>query len=86
MTKQYCFDLSISAILTVTIITMANIIPYNLGPTALHHLFIPTGKGENIWDRFSHEGNVWNGDTGDVACDSYHKYEEDINLLADLGV
>ena len=45
-----------------------------------------SGKGENIWDRFSHEGNVRNGDTGDVACDSYHKYEEDIDLLHNLGV
>ena len=45
-----------------------------------------SGKGENIWDRFSHEGKVKDGDTGDVACDSYHKYEEDIDLLDNLGV
>ena len=32
------------------------------------------GKGVNIWDTFTHEGgNVYNNDTGDVACDSYHK-------------
>lgn len=32
------------------------------------------GKGESIWDTFSHEGgNVYNNDTGDIACDSYHK-------------
>ena len=34
------------------------------------------GKGESIWDTFTHEGgNVRNNDTGDVACDSYHKYK-----------
>lgn len=45
------------------------------------------GKGENIWDRFSHiPGKTWNGDTGDVACDHYHRYEEDIKLLKELGI
>lgn len=45
------------------------------------------GKGENIWDRFSHQpGNVLNGDTGDVACDHYHRYEEDIQLMKELGI
>jgi beta-glucosidase len=42
------------------------------------------GKGESIWDRFAHEGRI--GDTGDVACDHYHRLEEDLDLLADLGV
>ena len=33
------------------------------------------GKGESIWDRFAHTpGRIQNGDTGDVACDSYHRY------------
>ena len=37
------------------------------------------GKGESIWDRFSHTpGKVKNGDTGDIACDHYHLYQEDI--------
>jgi beta-glucosidase len=43
------------------------------------------GKGESIWDRFSHtDGKIANGDTGDVACDHYHRYLEDIDLIADL--
>ena len=33
------------------------------------------GKGESIWDRFAHTpGKIRNGDTGDVACDSYHRF------------
>jgi len=45
------------------------------------------GKGENIWDTFCHEkGHVDNDDTGDVACDSYHLYKEDIKLIKNLGV
>ncbi|MDW7738676.1 MAG: GH1 family beta-glucosidase [Bacillota bacterium] len=45
------------------------------------------GKGESIWDRFSHtQGNIWNGDTGDVACDHYRRFEEDVKLMADLGL
>ena len=44
------------------------------------------GKGESIWDRFSHTpGKVANGDTGDVACDHYHRWREDIALLRELG-
>ncbi|KFW79364.1 Lactase-phlorizin hydrolase, partial [Manacus vitellinus] len=45
------------------------------------------GKGPSIWDTFTHvPGNVKNNDTGDIACDSYHKVEEDIYLLRALGV
>ena len=41
----------------------------------------------NIWDEWSQEGgNVANNDTGNVACNSYEKYEEDAQLLADMGV
>jgi beta-glucosidase len=45
------------------------------------------GKGESIWDRFSHTvGKVKGGDTGDVACDSYHRYREDVALAKKLNL
>jgi beta-glucosidase len=45
------------------------------------------GKGPSVWDTFSHTpGNVRGGDTGDVACDSYHRYREDVALMASLGL
>jgi beta-glucosidase len=44
------------------------------------------GKGESIWDWFAHtQGNISNDDTGDVANDHYHRYEEDVALIRDLG-
>ena len=45
------------------------------------------GKGESIWDRFSHTpGKVKNGDTGDVACDHYNRVAEDISLAKRLNL
>lgn len=45
------------------------------------------GRGESIWDRFSATpGKVLNGDTGAVACDTYHRYPEDIRLMRELGI
>ncbi|MGO8757993.1 MAG: GH1 family beta-glucosidase [Terracidiphilus sp.] len=45
------------------------------------------GKGPSIWDVFSHTpGKIHNGETADVADDSYHRYKEDIALLKQLGV
>jgi beta-glucosidase len=45
------------------------------------------GKGESIWDRFSHTpGKIRDGDTGDVACDHYHRYRDDIALMRQLGL
>lgn len=44
------------------------------------------GRGESIWDRFCRTpGKVANGDNGDVACDHYHRVDEDIALMKDLG-
>ncbi|HEX9847241.1 MAG TPA: GH1 family beta-glucosidase [Acidimicrobiia bacterium] len=42
------------------------------------------GKGDSIWDRFSDLGRL--ADPGDIACDHYHRWEEDLDLLAALGV
>jgi len=45
------------------------------------------GKGESIWDVYSHQpGNVSLGHTGDVACDHYHKFKEDIALMREIGI
>ncbi|MDH4136680.1 MAG: GH1 family beta-glucosidase [Anaerolineae bacterium] len=45
------------------------------------------GKGESIWDRFSHTpGKIANGDTGDIACDHYHRWREDMALMKELGL
>ncbi|WP_353940461.1 GH1 family beta-glucosidase [Streptomyces sp. HUAS MG91] len=44
------------------------------------------GRAPSIWDTFSHTpGKVDNGDTGDVACDHYHRWREDFDLLKQLG-
>jgi beta-glucosidase len=45
------------------------------------------GRGQSIWDTFSHtRGKVLSDDTGDVACDHYHRWREDLDLLRQLGV
>lgn len=45
------------------------------------------GRGTSIWDTFSHTpGKVRNGDTGDVACDHYHRWESDLDLIASMEV
>ena len=45
------------------------------------------GRAPSIWDVFAHTpGKVERGDTGDVACDHYHRFKEDIALMRDLGI
>ena len=45
------------------------------------------GRGESIWDVFSHRpGTVVDGSTGDLACDAYHRYRDDIALMRELGL
>jgi beta-glucosidase len=45
------------------------------------------GKSESIWDRFTHmPGHILDGSTGDVADDHYHRWREDVALLAELGM
>src|SRR5690554_7860852 len=45
------------------------------------------GAGPSIWHRFSHTpGRVRDGDTGDVACDHYRRWPEDVRLMRELGL
>jgi len=45
------------------------------------------GRGDSIWDFYCRQqGRIKNGDTGDVACDHYHRYREDIALMRELGI
>lgn len=45
------------------------------------------GRGATIWDVFCDvPGKVANNDNGDVACDHYHRYPEDIAMMADMGL
>ncbi|XP_059055796.1 myrosinase 1-like [Achroia grisella] len=45
-------------------------------------------KGESIWDRFTHTlpDRVYNGHTGDIACDSYNQWKKDVQIAAELGL
>ncbi len=44
------------------------------------------GKGPSVWDMFCRKpGAVWHGQTGDIACDHYHRYREDVALMHELG-
>ncbi len=45
------------------------------------------GAGPSIWHEFAHTpGRVCNGDTGDIACDHYHRYRDDVALMRQLGL
>ena len=45
------------------------------------------GKGPSIWDTFSHKpGKIINNENGDVTVDHYHRYKDDVKLMADLGL
>ena len=45
------------------------------------------GKGPSVWDMFVRkEGAIWRGQTGDVACDHYHRYRDDVALMKEIGL
>ncbi|HWT26806.1 MAG TPA: GH1 family beta-glucosidase, partial [Mobilitalea sp.] len=45
------------------------------------------GKGASVWDTFTKvNGNIKNDDNGDIACDHYHRYKEDVALMKELGL
>lgn len=51
-------------------------------------MFIISGKGENVWDHFTHyhRDRILDHSDGDVACNSYYKYKEDVALIKSMGV
>ncbi|MDO9066750.1 MAG: family 1 glycosylhydrolase, partial [Chloroflexota bacterium] len=45
------------------------------------------GRGPSVWDTFVRRpGRVWRGQTGDVAADHYHRWAEDVDLMAQIGL
>lgn len=45
------------------------------------------GKGMHVWDVYTKEpGRIFEGHTGDVACDHYHRYEEDVAIMKEMGL
>jgi len=45
------------------------------------------GKGRSIWDDFSRiPGKILDASSGDVACDHYHRFRDDVKLMADMGI
>lgn len=45
------------------------------------------GKGPSVWDMMCEQpGRVWEGHTGNVACDHYHRYKEDVQLMKEIGL
>ena len=58
--------------------------------TAAHQIEgspLADGAGPSIWTRFAHTpGMMLNGDTGDVACDHYNRWRDDVKLMRELGL
>ncbi len=49
--------------------------------------FATDGRGLSVWDMFAHRpGQVYNGDTGDVSTDHYHRYKDDVALMREIGL
>ncbi len=48
--------------------------------------YLEDGKGENIWDAYCQEsGHVAHGENGNVACDHYHRFREDVKMMQKMG-
>ena len=49
--------------------------------------FLEDGRGLSVWDVFSHTpGKIYDNHNGDVSCDHYHRLEEDLELMKELGL
>ena len=53
----------------------------------IHKIYFVAGKGPSIWDTVANKpGNTAFNHNGKIACDSYHKYKEDVQLIRAVGV
>ena len=49
--------------------------------------YLADGKGLNIWDAYCQEGNhIAHGENGNVACDHYHHFKEDVKMMKEMGI
>ncbi|KAF9606161.1 hypothetical protein IFM89_023254 [Coptis chinensis] len=44
------------------------------------------GRTPSIWDVYTHKGYMPDKSNADIACDGYHKYKEDVNIMSDIGL
>ena len=45
------------------------------------------GKGLSVWDTFcDQKGKIWSGQSGAIACDHYHRYKKDVDLMKEIGL
>ncbi len=49
--------------------------------------YLEDGKGINIWDAYSQEGGkIAHGENGNIACDHYHRFREDVKIMREMGI
>ena len=66
---------------------IVHVCPSTYGARSQWWCYYITGKGKSIWDTVAQTpGNIYNNDNGNIACDSYHKYKEDVQLIRAMGV
>src|SRR3982751_6022099 len=88
-TTATAFDLSTDPALPARIATLPPSFRWGVAASSyqIEGAVAEDGRTPSIWDTFSRvPGAIANGDTGDVACDHYHRWGEDLGLIRELGV